>query len=172
MAARFPHASAENDPGECVCQSDHASLGRPNTPVAILVSLSVLKEMFDLTDEALMASFRFDLRYHYALGVTPEETGMALRTLEYFRARVVGSEAVGTTFKEVTDRIIEVRNYSPPPAHIPARDGFESLFLHDQGRMKSGHFPWNMSVNARVAETSFFRQGYNTFLVAFADNAQ
>ncbi|MBF0371698.1 MAG: hypothetical protein HQL52_19855 [Magnetococcales bacterium] len=32
---------------------------------------------------------------------------MALRTLEYFRARVVGSEAVGATFDEVTDRIIE-----------------------------------------------------------------
>ena len=30
----------------------HASLGRPNTPVAVLVSLSVLKEMFDQTDEA------------------------------------------------------------------------------------------------------------------------
>jgi hypothetical protein len=86
----------------------HSTLGRPNVPVAILVSLSVLKEMFDLTDEELMGSFRFDLRYHYALGVTPEETGMALRTLEYFRARVVGSEAVGATFKEVTDRIIEV----------------------------------------------------------------
>ncbi|MEO5368413.1 MAG: transposase [Magnetococcus sp. WYHC-3] len=85
----------------------HARLGRPNTPVAILVSLSVLKEMFDLTDEALMGSFRFDMRFHYALGVTLDETGMALRTLEYFRARVVGSEAVGATFDAVTDRIIE-----------------------------------------------------------------
>lgn len=85
----------------------HASLGRPNTPVAILVSLSVLKEMFDLTDEALMGSFRFDLRFHYALGLTLEETGVTLRTLEYFRARVAGSKAVGATFDEVTDRIIE-----------------------------------------------------------------
>ena len=86
----------------------HASLGRPNTPVALLVSLSVLKEMFDQTDEALMASFRFDMRYHYALGLTLEETGISLRTLEYFRARVVGSEAVGATFDAVTDRIIAV----------------------------------------------------------------
>jgi hypothetical protein len=85
----------------------HASMGRPNKPVAILVSLSVLKEMFDLTDEALMRSYRFDLQFHYALGLTLDETTMALRTLEYFRARVVGSEAVGATFDEVTDRIIE-----------------------------------------------------------------
>ncbi|MBF0623157.1 MAG: transposase, partial [Magnetococcales bacterium] len=86
----------------------HASLGRPNEPVAILVSLSVLKEMFDLTDEALMDSYRFDMRFHYALGVTLEKTGMALRTLEGFRARVVGSEAVGATFDKVTDQIIDI----------------------------------------------------------------
>ena len=90
----------------------HASMGRPNEPVAILVSLSVLKEMFDLTDEALMGSFRFDLRFHHALGLTLEETGMALRTLEYLRARVVGSEAVGATFDEGTDQIIEMLGLS------------------------------------------------------------
>jgi hypothetical protein len=37
-----------------------ADMGRPNFPVAKLVGLSVLKEMLDLTDEALMDSFRFD----------------------------------------------------------------------------------------------------------------
>ncbi|MBF0284910.1 MAG: transposase [Magnetococcales bacterium] len=79
-----------------------ASLGRPNVPVAILVSLSVLKEMFDLTDEALMGSFRFDLRFHYAPSLTLEETGISLRTLENFRARVVGA-----TFDEVLERMIE-----------------------------------------------------------------
>ena len=84
----------------------HATQGRPNVPVAILVALSILKEMFDLTDEALMGSFRFDMRFHYALGVRLEETGIALRTLEYFRARVAGSKTVGATFDEVTDRII------------------------------------------------------------------
>ncbi|GAB0056042.1 hypothetical protein SIID45300_00341 [Candidatus Magnetaquicoccaceae bacterium FCR-1] len=66
--------------------------------MAILVSLSVLKEMFDLTDEALMGSFRFD---------TLEKTGVSLRTLELFRARVLKSEAVGETFDEVTKGIID-----------------------------------------------------------------
>ncbi len=84
----------------------HATMGRPNVPVALLVSLSVLKEMLDLTDEALMSSFRFDMRFHYALGVTLDETELAIRTLYYFRAGVAGSEAVGATFDEVTDRII------------------------------------------------------------------
>lgn len=85
-----------------------SDMGRPNFPVAKLVGLSVLKEMLDLTDEALMDSFRFDLRFHYALRMTLDDTGLSIRTLQYFRARVVGSEAVGATFDEVTDRIIEV----------------------------------------------------------------
>ena len=84
----------------------HETMGRPNFPVAILVGLSILKEMFDLTDEALMSSYRFDMRYHYALGVTLEDTELAIRTLYYFRAAVAGSDAVGATFDEVADRII------------------------------------------------------------------
>lgn len=59
----------------------HAVLGRPNFPVAILISLSILKEMLDLTDEALMDSFRFDMRFHYALGLRLEDTELSVRTL-------------------------------------------------------------------------------------------
>lgn len=82
--------------------------GRPNFPVAILVSLSILKEMLDLTDEALMDSFRFDMRFHYALGLTLDDTDLTIRTLYNFRARVIGSEAVGAVFATVTDRIIAI----------------------------------------------------------------
>lgn len=71
--------------------------GRPIFPVAILVDLSVLKVMLDLTDEALMDSFRFDMRFHYALRLTLDDTAMAMRTLYYFRSRVVGSKAMGAT---------------------------------------------------------------------------
>ncbi len=128
----------------------HATLGRPNVSVAILVSLSVLKEMFDKTDEELMGSFRFDMRFHYALGVTLEETGMALRTLEYFRARVVGSEAVGATFKEVTDRIIK------------------ALGLNiGQQRHDSTHFCSNM---ANLTRLGLFVQTLEHFLGALDKN--
>lgn len=93
-------------------ESDFASLysadqGRPNVPVAILISLSILKEMLDLTDEALMDAFRFDMRFHYALGLCLDDTELSVRTLYYFRSRVAGSPLVGTTFDRVTDQIIE-----------------------------------------------------------------
>ena len=86
----------------------HSFLGRPNFPVAILVGLSILKEMLDLTDEALMESFRFDLRFHYALGLCLEDTELSVRTLYYFRERVVDTPAVSVTFEQVTDQIIAV----------------------------------------------------------------
>jgi hypothetical protein len=86
----------------------HAFQGRPNFPVAVLVGLSILKEMLDLTDEALMDSFRFDLRFHYALRLDLEDTTLSIRTLYNFRERVVGSPAVSATFERVTDEIIAI----------------------------------------------------------------
>jgi hypothetical protein len=86
----------------------HEFMGRPNFPVAILVALSILKEMLDLTDEALMESFRFDLRFHYALGLRLEDTELSVRTLYYFRKKVVESQAISETFEQVTDKIIAI----------------------------------------------------------------
>ncbi|MBF0284597.1 MAG: transposase [Magnetococcales bacterium] len=67
---------------------------------------TALKEMQDLTDEALMDSFRFDMRFHDALGLTLDDTDLTIRTLYNFRERVVGSAAVKAMFVEVTDQII------------------------------------------------------------------
>lgn len=87
-----------------------ACTGRPNFPVAKLVGLAVLKEMLDLTDEAMMDSFRFDMRFHHALRLTLDDTDLSIRTIYYFRSRVSGSEAIGATFDGVVDRIIERLN--------------------------------------------------------------
>ena len=85
----------------------HDSLGRPNIPVAIMVSLSILKEMLDLTDEALMESYHFDLRFHHALRLPLDKIGMAIRSLYYFLAVVVGNAAISATFDAIVDQIIE-----------------------------------------------------------------
>ena len=122
----------------------HATEGRPNTPVTILVSLSILKEMLDLTDEALMESFYFDLRFHHALRLPLDEVGMAIRTLYYFRQRVVGTPAVMATFTEVTKQIAEVL----------------SLNLGEQ-RLDSTHICSNMATLTRLG---LFTKTIETFL--------
>ena len=48
--------------------SDKAS--RPNTPVNICVGALILKELFNMTDEEMVDSLVFDVRFQYALHTT------------------------------------------------------------------------------------------------------
>lgn len=118
--------------------------GRPNEPVSILVALSVIKEMDDLTDEQLLDSYYFDARYHYALSVTPEEAYLAPRTLYYFRERVVDDKAGQKVFDATTDKIIEIL----------------SLRLGKQ-RLDSTHIRSNM---ANLSRLQLFVRTIETFL--------
>lgn len=62
---------------------------RPNTPVNIIISALILKEMFSLTDEELFASILCDVRFQYALCTTSyEEQPFSDRTLSRFRERL------------------------------------------------------------------------------------
>lgn len=64
----FPKIEEENFR---VLYSDKAS--RPNTPVNIMVGLLILKELTGLTDDELMQSLIFDMRFQYALCTTSFE---------------------------------------------------------------------------------------------------
>lgn len=69
-------------------------LSRPNKPVNILVSLLILKELNDFTDEELMDSYYFDYRFHHALGISDlSKEGLCINTLTNFRSRLVAYEA-------------------------------------------------------------------------------
>jgi len=118
--------------------------GRPNEPVSILIALSVIKEMDDLTDEQLLDSYYFDTRYQYALSVTPDEAYLTPRTLYYFRERVVGDKGVQKVFDTITDKIIETL----------------SLSLGKQ-RLDSTHIRSNM---ANLSRLQLFVRTIETFL--------
>ncbi|MBE1554379.1 transposase, partial [Sporosarcina limicola] len=69
------------------------TFSRPNKPVNILVSLLILKELHNLTDEELLSSFFFDYRYQYALGIEDfEKEKICINTLTNFRQRLVEYE--------------------------------------------------------------------------------
>ena len=80
--------------------------GRPNFPIALLVGLSLIKELRGLTDAQLFEAFHFDLLMHHALGIAAGEVTVSDRTLYNFRARVAGDPAVLRVFEELTDRMI------------------------------------------------------------------
>lgn len=71
-----------------VLYSDKAS--RPNTPVNVIIGALILKEMLRDTDDELMETLMFDVRYQYALNTTSfEEQPLSDRTLSRFRERCI-----------------------------------------------------------------------------------
>ena len=74
-----------------VLYSDEVS--RPNSPVNVLVGLLILKENFSLSDEELIGSLHFDMRFQFALGTTSyEKQPVSINTLYNFRTRILDYE--------------------------------------------------------------------------------
>lgn len=74
-----------------VLYSDQPS--RPNSPINVIISALVLKEIFGLSDEELLGSIYFDDRYQYALRLTSEERPpISINTFTNFRQRVYAYE--------------------------------------------------------------------------------
>jgi hypothetical protein len=66
---------------------------RPNTPVNVIVGLLILKEIFHLTDEELIGSLYFDVRFQFALRTASyEKQPVSINTLTNFRNRLVEYE--------------------------------------------------------------------------------
>lgn len=62
---------------------------RPNTPVNVKIGLLMLKELFTLTDDNLLETLIFDVRFQYALHTTSfAEQPVSDRTLSRFRERL------------------------------------------------------------------------------------
>lgn len=62
---------------------------RPNNPVNAVIGSLILKEMFNLTDDELLASILCDIRFQYALHTTSyDEQPFSDRTLSRFRERL------------------------------------------------------------------------------------
>lgn len=69
-----------------VIYSDKAS--RPNTPVNILVGGSIIKDLFDLSDDEMVEGLMLDFRFQYALHTMSfEEQPLSDKSLSRFRRR-------------------------------------------------------------------------------------
>ncbi len=79
--------------------------GRPNVPVALLVGLSLIKELRNLTDSQMFEALHFDLLVQHALAIAPGEGTFSERTMYTFRERVAGDAATQATFDTITARL-------------------------------------------------------------------
>ena len=67
----------------------YGTIGRPNFPVNILLSLEYIKHMKNCTDIEILDDFYFDYQINYAVGIRSlGELNLAERTLNYFRGRI------------------------------------------------------------------------------------
>ena len=63
---------------------------RPNTPVNVQIGALLIKELTDLSDDELLESLMFDIRFQYALHTTFfAEQPLSDRTLSRLRAKCV-----------------------------------------------------------------------------------
>jgi hypothetical protein len=85
----------------------HVDNGRPNFPIRTLVGLQLLKEMSDLTDAEVCEQFAYNLQWHHALAVAPDEAHVAARTLFNFRRRLMERELVQVVFVDITRKLAE-----------------------------------------------------------------
>ncbi len=86
--------------------------GRPNVPVAIMTGLCILKEHFNLSDEAMLGSLEFDIRWQHAFDINNLESHICQKTLHNFRVLVTTHDKAREIFADVTDKIIQKANLS------------------------------------------------------------
>jgi len=86
--------------------------GRPNKSIRLVVSVLLLKEVFDLTDEEALARLEWDLLWHHALDLLPEDAHTCQKTLHNTRARLVGDDQGAGLFESTTAKLIEAAGLS------------------------------------------------------------
>ena len=84
--------------------------GRPNRPVQILIGVLILKEMFNLTDQEVLEQVEWNLLWHHALRLMPEEAHLCqkTKTLHNFRVRLIDHDGARLAFETTTERILDV----------------------------------------------------------------
>ena len=99
-----------NEDSFSVLYSDVGS--RPNTPIDVLVSSLIIKELTGLTDDELIESLMFDIRFQYAMHTTSfKEQPLSDKSLQRFRRRLLtyetstGIDLVKQCMTEINDEL-------------------------------------------------------------------
>lgn len=85
--------------------------GRPCWSVARKLGICLLQGWFGLPDQEALDNLVYDIRWQYALGVSPDEAYLSRRSLVQFRSDLVDydpeMELVGEVFERITDEALD-----------------------------------------------------------------
>jgi hypothetical protein len=84
-----------------------AKFGRPNFPISVMLGILILKHEMDLTDEAAVEQFNFNITWHSALGVSSYDANVCRKTIHNFQVKMMASGKHEILFNEITDEIIK-----------------------------------------------------------------
>lgn len=85
----------------------HERRGAPCKSVRAQLCILLFREMFNLTDEQALEQFEWNLLWHYAMDVKPEQAHLVRKTLYNFRQRLMGSDGPRQIFTDLADALIE-----------------------------------------------------------------
>ena len=80
--------------------------GRPNKSIRLVLSVLLLKEVFDLTDDEALEQLEWNAAWQYALDLEPEAAHACQKTLHNFRARLLGDDQGAGVFESTMARLI------------------------------------------------------------------
>jgi len=107
-----------NEDRFAVLYSDNPA-SRPNTPVNVSVGMLILKELYNHTDDDLLETMLFDMRYQYALHTTSyTEQPVSDRTLSRFRERLytyeqeTGIDLMKEEMESLADAFVQIMKIS------------------------------------------------------------
>lgn len=86
--------------------------GRPNKPVRLVLSVLLLKEVRNLTDEEALEQLEWNAAWHYALDITPEEAHTCQKTLHNFRRLLFEDDQGAGLFESTMAKLIEAAGLS------------------------------------------------------------
>lgn len=88
----------------------HKTMGRPIKYISLLIFLHIFKEMYDMTDEELIADVQFDKRYEYAFELPYEQIKVCQKTLHNFRFLLQSHQLARSIFDRATAYIAKIFN--------------------------------------------------------------
>lgn len=88
----------------------HKTMGRPIKYISLLIVVHIFKEMYDWTDEELLANIRFDKRFEYAFELPYHELTVCQKSLHNFRTLVQSHEMGHVIFDRSTKHIARIFN--------------------------------------------------------------
>jgi hypothetical protein len=117
-------------PAEKIFNNYSAFKGRPTKELYAMLGLMLLQQVHDLTDEEAIQQFAFNIKWHYALGITndsDEDTYLSVKTLWTMRSLLIEQGLYGVLFQSVTDPLARLFALDPSLQRIDSVHIFSNM---------------------------------------------